>query len=294
MVASLQQGIYHARGQRPGPAFSILFLRADRHLDAPEVGRAFGSLWEMYQGLARGVVRDLPDHPVPHGDLSVLVGYGRNVFDLAGVRRRQPPNLKEFGLFRSPLTTGGGPLLIGGGLRYASDVRTNPATEDIAVQFIGANQLAVRRAIVETWKLLHDTIDPAIDAPPLQLTGFYTGFQRDDGRSWIDFHDGVSNMRSEERLGAIAAKRSPEPADRWMEGGTYLVFIRLAVDLLAWRRLDRAQQEMLVGRDKLSGCSLVAIGPDRTSVAEQGCPGQRHARNHRLWKRDVSRCANGR
>jgi len=44
--------------------------------------------------------------------------------------------------------------LIGSGLRYGDDVKINPATEEIAVQFITETQLAVNRAVVETWKAL--------------------------------------------------------------------------------------------------------------------------------------------
>jgi deferrochelatase/peroxidase EfeB len=55
-------------------------------------------------------------------------------------------------------------------------------------------------------------------------------------------------------------------------GGTYLAFLRLAVDLPAWRRLGRRDQELLVGRDKLTGCPLVAIGDDGTLSADPACP----------------------
>ena len=42
----------------------------------------------------------------------------------------------------------------------------------------------------------------------LVLTKFYTGFQRDDGRSWLGFHDELSNMRdAEERKDAISIDR---------------------------------------------------------------------------------------
>jgi hypothetical protein len=52
------------------------------------------------------------------------------------------------------------------GLWYAEDVRANLATEEIAVQFIADTQLAVNRAIVETWKFLHDATDPDTGAAP--------------------------------------------------------------------------------------------------------------------------------
>ncbi len=268
----LQEGIYHASGARPGNAFLILFLRVSPGQSAAQAGTAFAQLWRTYRGLEEGSILDLPGHLVPAGDLSVLVGYGVNAFELAGAGVSAPIALRQHGLFRSPLPTGGGPFLLGSGLRYGDDVRVNPATEEITVQFIANTQLAVNRAVVETWKVLHDLTDPETGAAPLLITGFYQGFQRDDGRSWIDFHDGVSNMRSEERAGAIVIKPSGAAAERWVEAGTYLAFIRLGVDLSRWRRLNRDQQELLVGRDKLSGCPVEATDEAGRPLPHRSCP----------------------
>jgi deferrochelatase/peroxidase EfeB len=272
VASELQEGIYHASGTRPGKFFAILFLRAGDGLGARQVGESFSILWQTYQGLKSGNVQDLPGHPVPSGDLTVLVGYGPNAFELADARRPLPNDLSSRNQFRSPRPTGGGPLLIGSGLWYAEDVRANLATEEIAIQFVAETQLAVNRAVVETWKVLHDAIDPATGAAPLLLTSFYTGFQRDDGRSWIDFHDGISNLRSQDRYGVIGIKPRPAAADSWTEGGTYLAFLRLGVDLSAWRKLDRRQQELMVGRDKLSGCPLESVDGAGNPAAQNGCP----------------------
>ncbi len=273
----LQEGIYYAPGTRPGKFFGILFLRAGAGLNASDIGESFLALWKMYQDLKRGVIMDLPGHPVDAGDLSVLVGYGKNVFNLPGAKRHILSALKDYGGFLCPVPTGGGPLLRGSGLHYADDVRINAATEEIAIQFIAETQLAVNRVVVETWKLLHDMTDPVAGSPPLLLTSFYTGFQRDDRRSWIDFHDGVSNLRSQDRLGVISIKNSPTPEDKWVDGGTYLAFLRLAIDLAVWRRLSRQRQELLVGREKLSGCPVVSTTDspatgEGNSIAQAGCP----------------------
>ena len=47
-----------------------------------------------------------------------------------------------------------------------------------------------------------------------------------------------------------------------MAGGTYMAFLRLRVDLRAWRALDRGEQELAVGRDKLTGSPLVRVRRD--------------------------------
>jgi deferrochelatase/peroxidase EfeB len=267
---TLQEGIYHASGARPGRAFVVFFLQAAPGADAATVGDALQRLWTVWRGLARGAVDDLPGHPVPADALTVLVGYGQKAFALPGARRTVPAALPG-GSFRSPQPMGGGRVVVGSGLSYSPEVRQNPATEEIAVQVIAETQLAVNRVVVETWKVAHDTTDPATGVAPLALTAFYQGFQRDDARSWIDFHDGVSNLRSEERAGVITIKPTGDHEEDWLTGGTYLAFLRLSVDLARWRGIDRTAQELLVGRDKLTGAPLTAVDPDGP-VTVAGCP----------------------
>ena len=104
----------------------------------------------------------------------------------------------------------------------------------------------------------------------MSVTTFSLGFQRNDRRSWIDFHDGLSNLRSEDREAVIAI--GPGADEDLAVGGTYLAFLRLAVDLAGWRRLSRLDQELAVGRDKLSGCPITAVGADGVAQHDGGCP----------------------
>lgn len=269
MAPRLQEGIYHAPGVRPGAAYGILFLQATGGATAERVGGAVRDLWAVYQGLKQGDVPDLPGQTVPSGNLTCLLGYGVNAFELPGARRQVPDELQQFGRFRSPLTSGGGPLLLGSGQVYADDVRKNPATEILAVQFIADTQFAVNRAVIETWKLLQDQ-SLSQEGGVLSVAGFFQGFQRDDHRSWIDFHDGTSNLPSDQREGVIPVKEVSAGNDQWTVGGTYMVYLRTPVDLPAWRRLSRSQQELQVGRDKLSGCPLIPRAAGTTPAA--GCP----------------------
>jgi Dyp-type peroxidase family len=264
---TLQAGIYHAPGRRPGRFFALLFLRAAAEADAAAVAATLGELWAMYQGLAAGRLRDLVGVMLPADEdrTEFLLGFGRNAFALPGVAAARPRGLGDEYLFRSAEAGGGGPLLRGSGLRYAPDVRANMATEHFCVQVIADTKLAVDRAVVETWKALAD-----MAAPALSVTTFYLGFQRNDRRSWIDFHDGLSNLRSEDREKVIAIDAGADAA--WAVGGTYLAFLRLAVDLVGWRRLSRADQELAVGRDKLRGCPIVGVGEGGVPVTAAGCP----------------------
>jgi deferrochelatase/peroxidase EfeB len=151
-------------------------------------------------------------------------------------------------------------------------MRENRATEEVVVQFTANSRLAVERGVVETWKLLHGKTDPQTGAAPLGITTFYLGEQREDQRSWIDFHDGLSNLSSDERAAAIAIDPTGVAEEQWTVNGTYLAFARLGIDLAGWRTVDRKQQELVVGRDKLTGCPLTSVGQDGSPVVAAGCP----------------------
>jgi Dyp-type peroxidase family len=272
MAGRIQDGIFFRSGDSPPPFFSILFLRATAGCTAAQVGETLAALWEMYRGLQAGQVRDLPGQMVPPANLSVLLGMGTKAFALDGVARPRPPGLDDSFRFVSAKPAGGGKLLPGAGLSYANEVRLNPATEEFAVQFLADTRLGVERGVVETWKFLADARDPATGGAPLEPGTFYLGTQREDARSWIDFHDGISNLRSDERERVIAIPAPGVPDDAWTLNGTYLAFIRLGIDLVAWRALDRRRQELAVGRDKLTGCPLVSVDAAGVPTPAPGCP----------------------
>jgi Dyp-type peroxidase family len=287
MVRKLQKGIYYREEHpllKPGvilqnqkllrnDSFAILFLRVAEGSKANHVGQSLHKLWKMYESLQKGNMRDLPNHSVPTGKLSVLIGYGPNIFTLPDVRKKLPNDLKD-SQFLPPGKVGGGPILNGSGIKYADDVHQNLGTsEHIAVQFISNTQLATYRAVVETWKHLRYN---NIEKEPLHFTGFYTGFQRDDGRSWLGFHDGVSNMKSDkERVEAIAISKlsnNLKPEDFWTKYGTYLAFLRIEIDLDVWQKIQRKHQELIVGRDKLTGCPLVGVDKRGIPIKKEGYP----------------------
>ncbi len=281
----LQEGIYYDVGQRPPVCFSIMFLRTRRGAGAVDVGRKLAELHAMYAALKQGRIADLPGVDVtapprsrrrggrakPKGTdtgLSILIGYGVKAFALQGARRTVPQDLLVAQV-RSP-TPAGGEILPSSRLHYVPGLARNPATEEIMVQAGANTPLAAHRAIVETIKLLHDDVHP--DGPTLELAAAFTGFNREDGRSWIDFHDGVSNLRSgQERLDAIGIKPVGAGTDAWTFGGTYLAFLRVHIDLPAWRKLTVAQQIAAVGRDKITGCPVLQINSGGGSI-DQACP----------------------
>lgn len=283
MTKRIQRGIFYHRkpfdskpnsliddSSSANDSFAILFLRVIQDSTADQVAESIHKLWKMYQFLQKGVVSDLPDH-VPSGDLSVLIGYGPNIFRLRGINRKIPRDFKDRQFLPS---ISGRPILEGSGIRYADDVHENVGQEEyIAIQFISKTQLAAFRAVVETWKFLQNS---GTKKEPLRLSRFFTGFQRDDGRSWLGFHDEVSNMKNaKERQRAIVIdvhNNSLSHEDSWTVGGTYMAYLRIEIDLDAWTKISRKHQQLIIGRNKLTGRPLVGVDINGNPVVRDGCP----------------------
>jgi Dyp-type peroxidase family len=252
MSDRIQEGVYFRSGERPAPCWRLLLLRIVPGAERTGVRDAIGRILRMLAALRAGSVPELRGQPAAGVEaaratfdgLAALVGYGRSLFD------HDPP-----------LTTKARPDF----LAYLPPFPSIPFAQrysrageaDVALQLTGTTPAAVNRAAVEVWKLIADK------GLPFAVAASYDGFGRPDGRGWLEFHDGVGNMPSRERHAAIAAR--PDP--RWMGGGTYMAFLRLRVDLPAWRGLDRGEQELAVGRDKLTGNPLVAVRRGRPVAA---------------------------
>jgi deferrochelatase/peroxidase EfeB len=261
----LQQGIYYRQGETPPAGFRLLLLNAASGADSAQVARALSALTAVIEELRRGQIRELKGQDpaqleanvAQFRDLTVLIGFGRRLFD---DERHDPPivGLKR-PEFLSYLPDDPEPLP-----KIAwHEARANRGQTDFLLQLTADQEAAVNRAAVEIWKRILD------DELPLEIQALFAGFGRPDGRGWLEFHDGVSNMAAAQRLVALEARGEPE----WMEGGTYLAFFRFAVDLAAWRSLDRPQQELLIGRDKLTGAPLTGVereGGELTPVVGRG------------------------
>jgi Dyp-type peroxidase family len=254
MGERIQEGIRFGRGEKPSPCWRLLLLDVVPGAAAADVRAAIAAVVRMLAELRAGEVRDLRGQPAAgvkaaartFGGFAALLGYGRSLFDAA---RHDPPLTRrprpEF-LAYLPSRGDAFPAI-----PWVAGER--PSGEaDVALQLTGATAAAVNLAAVEVWKLIEDK------ALPLAPVASFDGFGRPDGRGWLEFHDGVTNMASSQRIGAIAAPADPP----WMGGGTYMAFLRLRVELRVWRALDRGDQELVVGRDKLTGSPLVAVRRD--------------------------------
>jgi deferrochelatase/peroxidase EfeB len=272
--SKLQEGIYYFRGDYPRSSYSVVFLRARPPFDSLKIRQTFINLWQVHTNLKKILVSDLNlrGKDAYHRTLTVLYGYGPKFFEI-GIPKKKPRYLNDEWLFLTP-TLGGSPVLPESGLRYADEVTTNDVANDhIIIQFIGETQLATHRAVVETWKFIRKTeVDESM--APMVMRTFYTGFNRPDGRSWLGFHDGVSNVRPYDRLRIISTDGgSLNRDDYWTGGGgTYLAFLRIGINLGVWEGIPVKEQERIVGRQKSTGCPLIGIGRDGKNIFAPGCP----------------------
>jgi len=260
-VSSLQDGIAVSREGRPGGSFALLCLDRTTGADLPAVRAGLSRLWSSCAGLQDGVLPNLSEPVDPEG-LAVLVGFGPKL--LVDTADGAPAELVAT---RFPAPGGRGrPVLPGATLRWAGEVRRNPADCDVVVQLTAASEAAVSRALVEVCRSVRQ--DGA-----LCPTAVYPGFRRRDRRGWIGFHDGVSNPELSDRLDLLRVPDGSTPA--WLRGGTYLAFLRVGVRLERWDAIEPAQQELVVGRHRETGAPLEVdpAAPDGYRPAHLPAPG---------------------
>lgn len=250
----LQDGIYFRKLPRIGPCYRLLLLNIKSSATPREAKDAIAAVWNKVQGLGQGLVADQRS-PGPAGrdqvqgpELTCLLGFGARLF------QHYPALSRPEGL--TPLADQPFPSL---GRVDEQDRRIGEA--ELVVQLIARTELAVNQALVEVWMLTR--------SQPLELVTFHDGFKRGDGRSWLGFHDGISNIERDQRRKAIEVVRQDSP---WMEGGTYMAFLRVAIDLEVWRGLQPEHRDSLVGRGGETGCPLASIEPPMRPVLSESRP----------------------
>jgi deferrochelatase/peroxidase EfeB len=263
----LQEGIYFRPGKQPGRCFRLLLLRIPSGAGRSRAKTSITKVWKRVQGLREDLLADLrpprlmlpsgtPDPPDP--ELSCLIGFGAPLFD------RYPDLEPPPGLVRID------PRRAFPEIGWVAEPDRVVGEADLALQFIAGSELAVSRAVVEAWMLIK------ADRLNLEVVALHGGFNREDRRSWLGFHDGIGNIEPALRRTAIETRAGASgPGDpAWMDGGTYMGFLRLALDLETWQGLSRPEQEALVGRDRETGCPLIRSSR-RLNDRLSGCPESR-------------------
>lgn len=271
----LQEGIYYRAKTSARKSFCVISFRAENSCQIRDVGVILHSISKRLAKLKKGVTDDL-EIGVKHrklGNLTVLIGYGPKVFELPGSKKKRPLAFADNWNFKPPNSSGGGQIIDTSSISYSPRVTENHLLFDhVLLQFIADDEFYTNRAVVEVWKELHKQ-KKLIPHMPLYITGVYSGFQREDQRSWLGFHDGVSNLKKNERDYVILINpRNLSPQDRWTINGTYVAFMRIAIDLEKWEDTDRNLQEIIIGRDKLTGCPVIRVDKNRKPVKDSRCP----------------------
>ena len=229
----LQDGIYYDR--TAGGSFVIVSLKVTNGTTTSDLGQVLSGLWNMFHELKKGIVLDLDVHPKHRhgGNLTVLLGFGPKMFDgsIKGLRRAKPKEISN-NLFLQPRLSGGGPIAIGSGINFSSDTKVNHfALDHLVLQFIGDTELITNRPVTETWKYIKFK---SKKSNIIKISRIYKGFEREDKRGWLGFHDGISNMKTQERLGAIQINGGiSNQSNDWLFEGTYLSFHQVRSQLRA-------------------------------------------------------------
>lgn len=274
-MSKIQEGIYYRPIPPIGNSFCVMSFRAENVTQISEIGITVARLWNTLLKIKKGLVPDLDidSKHLKSGNLTVLVAYGSELFKIPGAQKNKPADFSDVWNFKSPASEGGGEILEGSGMTYSTRTYSNHLLRDhLLFQFIADNEFFTSRAAVEIWKELYK-LGKNRGYPPLRITGLYTGFQRADHRNWLGFHDGVSNLKSSERPHVIFVNsQNLTPQDFWTMNGTYLAFIRIALSLEKWEDTATAEQEILIGRDKITGCPLIGVDKHGSPLKDKRCP----------------------
>ena len=268
-MSGVPEGIYYKEGQRPFSSFCILFLDVRRDATGQNLASQINNLWETVHDLRFDSSNSYYGNTLSNlEDMSILVGYSPSMFQLPGIAKGIPSDFKDV-TFDLPTLNQGNPVLSGSSLRYSKEVGENPlSSTHLVVQLIGKTESMTRIGWAKIWELLSGNKGNG----SLFIRKFYSGYNRPDGRSWLGFLDGVSNIRPPDRESIISiGERDSNEKDKWTIGGTYMAFIRMKIDLDNWTSRDIESQERIVGRDKETGCPIVGVR-DEKNVATYGCP----------------------
>ena len=272
MNGRLQSGIYLSDDPRIGNSLCVLFLRFSDKNKMKEIRESMFNLWTKLDKLRQGIIEDLDTSPTKRstGNLTILVGYSRRFFLLNGITKQPPVNFPT--MFNQPNPEGGGPIVNDSRLFYSKDVHYNHALDDhILIQFIADTEFYTGRALMETWKEIKK-INKNSEAEIIVISGYYTGFHSPTGRNLLGFHDGVSNIKSSERYDQVAIRSPNKRTDSWTIGGTYMSFIRISFNYRIWDQLSINKQEIIIGRNKKTGCPIVAVDHKGRPIQDSKCP----------------------
>ncbi len=167
--------------------------------------------------------------------LTVTIGFGAGLFDKVGLPDRRPKRLERMPVFADDQ--------IDPGLTHG----------DVLVQLCAGTQETVIHALRDLMRVTRGAL-----APRWKVEGFIPDEAREAGagRNLLGFKDGTANpdVADARLMARLVWAARDEPA--WAQGGTYAVvrIIRNRVEF--WDRVGRSEQELMIGREKVTGRPL--------------------------------------
>jgi deferrochelatase/peroxidase EfeB len=171
--------------------------------------------------------------------LTLTIGFGRSLFvatdgaDRFGISAQLPPALIELPHFSGDELTAAD---------SDGDLFLQACADDPQVAFHAVRAMA--------------RIAPDVATLRWTQVGFSPDNTGGTPRNLMGFKDGTmnSNVHPPADFGATVWAAADGPA--WMNGGSYLVYRRIRIELEHWDRLAPSLQEQVIGRQKLNGAPL--------------------------------------
>jgi deferrochelatase/peroxidase EfeB len=184
--------------------------------------------------------------------LTVTFGFGASVFDKVGLAARRPAAL-------APLPPFPGDAL--DPARSDGDLFTQVCADDGLVTFgtVRTLQRLAKGVARVRWQTNGFARSPGATAKPLTH------------RNLMGQIDGTNNPKPNDPTFDKKIFVADDVDQKWLAGGTYVVFRRIRMLLDSWDGIDKARQERVIGRTKDTGAPLTGGGEH--SAADFGKPG---------------------
>ena len=253
-----QKGIFYEGNNKFHNTHCMVFFNFAPDCTKSQAHNILKNIWKIVNDLKNGIIQDLlQERPTQHHSRNIefILGYSNNIFSINGINAEKPEYLYKT-WFRPPDKINGGGKIIDNdaNIHYRNDIKDNHAlTDTLALQCIAEDQEDINIVIIEIIKALEYIKKSNNGHELIKLSKCYFGYNNANKRNVLQFYDGISNIKKEERKDVIFMKKN----NGEYEYSTYMVWSRIEMDMKRWINLSRDEQEMIMGRDLITGCPII-------------------------------------